>query len=94
MAEYYSADLSEKVKRGMTENALKGLWNGGQVPFGYVINKERKLEIDPVTAPTVQEIFQMCYDGKTIKEIYNNLKERNVLRPNGNRSAITPSDIF
>ena len=29
-AEYYSADLSEKVVRGMTENALKGVyirWN-------------------------------------------------------------------
>ena len=25
-AEYYSADLSEKVIRGMTENALKGKW--------------------------------------------------------------------
>lgn len=24
LAEYYSADLAEKVKRGMTENALKG----------------------------------------------------------------------
>ena len=36
-AEYYSAELAEKVKRGMTENALKGLWNGGQVPFGYVV---------------------------------------------------------
>jgi hypothetical protein len=24
-AEYYSADLSEKVVRGMTENALKGI---------------------------------------------------------------------
>ena len=44
MAEYYSAELSEKVKRGLTENALKGLWNGGNIPFGYVINKERKLE--------------------------------------------------
>ena len=83
MAEYYSADLSEKVKRGMTENALKGLWNGGGIPFGYVVNKEQKLEIDPVTAPIVEEIFKMCYDGKTIKGIYNNLKERDVLRPNG-----------
>lgn len=33
MAEYYSAELSEKVKRGLTENALKGLWNGGNIPF-------------------------------------------------------------
>ena len=28
-AEYYSADLAEKVVRGMTENALKGIYNGG-----------------------------------------------------------------
>ena len=82
-AEYYSAELSEKVKRGLTENALKGLWNGGQVPFGYVINKEKKLEIDPVAAPVVQEIFKMCYDGKTIKEIHNILGERQIVRNNG-----------
>lgn len=29
MAEYYSAELSEKIVRGMTENALKGKKNGG-----------------------------------------------------------------
>ena len=82
-AEYYSAELAEKVKRGMTENALKGLWNGGQVPFGYKINAERKLYLDPINAPIVEEIFKMCNDGMTVKAIYNNLKERNVLRPNG-----------
>jgi site-specific DNA recombinase len=36
-AEYYSADLSEKVVRGMTENALKGIYNGGTIPFGYMM---------------------------------------------------------
>ena len=34
-AEYYSDDLSEKVVRGMTENALKGIYNGGTIPLGY-----------------------------------------------------------
>ena len=32
MAEYYSAELSEKVVRGMTENVLKGKYNGGTIP--------------------------------------------------------------
>ena len=36
-AEYYSADLSEKVVRGMTENALKGIYNGGTIPFGAIM---------------------------------------------------------
>ena len=41
MAEYYSAELSVKVKRGQKENALKCKANGGTIPFGYVINAER-----------------------------------------------------
>ena len=34
-AEYYSVDLSEKVVRGMTDNALKCMFNGGTLPMGY-----------------------------------------------------------
>ncbi|MCH5161870.1 MAG: recombinase family protein [Clostridiales bacterium] len=83
MAEYYSAELAEKVTRGKKENALKGLWNGGNTPFGYVINKEHKLDIDPQAAPIVQEIFKLCNDGKTVKEIYNIMSERKVTRSNG-----------
>ena len=33
MAEYYSADLAEKVSRGLTENALKCKHNGGPAPL-------------------------------------------------------------
>lgn len=40
MAEYYSAELSEKVIRGQTENAYKCKFNGGTIPFGYIIDKE------------------------------------------------------
>ena len=50
MAEYYSAELSVKVKRGQKENALKCKANGGVSPFGYRINAERYYEIDPLTA--------------------------------------------
>ena len=33
MAEYYSAELATKITRGMTENALKGKWTSGTIPF-------------------------------------------------------------
>ena len=33
MAEYYSLELSQKVRRGMDNNALKGKSNGGQRKF-------------------------------------------------------------
>jgi DNA invertase Pin-like site-specific DNA recombinase len=36
MAEYYSAELSEKIKRGNKENALKGKASGGHPPLGYL----------------------------------------------------------
>ena len=59
MAEYYSAELAVKVKRGMMENALKGKVNGGKPPYGYYVYKERHLCVNETTAPIVQEIFRM-----------------------------------
>ena len=46
-AEYYSADLAEKVVRGMTENALKAKYNGGTMPLGYVIDDDQHFQLDP-----------------------------------------------
>ena len=50
-AEFYSAELSEKVGRGMTENALKCKFNGGTIPTGYIIDSEQHFQIDPAAAP-------------------------------------------
>lgn len=62
-AEYYSADLSEKVVRGMTENALKSNYNGGTLPIGYAIDSEQYFQIDPTTAPFALESFQTVRRG-------------------------------
>lgn len=78
MAEYYSAELAEKVSRGMTENALKGLCNGGQVTFGYKVNSEHCYEKDELTSPIVEQIFEMYSDGYKIKEIVDYLNEHNI----------------
>lgn len=61
-AQYYSADLSEKVIRGMTDNALKCKYNGGTMPIEYVIDDERHFQIDTLTAPFVLDAFKK-YDG-------------------------------
>ncbi len=37
MVEYYSAELAQKVNRGMHENSLKGISNGGTIPLGYLL---------------------------------------------------------
>ncbi len=82
-AEYYSADLSEKVIRGMTENALNGKFTGGAIPFGYIINADHRFEIDPLTAPFVAETFQRYNDGQTMREIRDWLNEKGVKNQRG-----------
>ena len=62
--QYYSAELSEKVVRGMTENVLKGSkYNGGTVPIGFKVDEEKFFQIDPLKAPFVVEAFQKYDDG-------------------------------
>ena len=77
-AEYYSADLSEKVVRGMTENALKGIYNGGTIPFGYMIDETRHYQPDPLLAPYVEQTFQKYADGATMTDLRDWLKEHNI----------------
>jgi len=83
-AEYFSADLSEKVIRGQTENALKCKSNGGVIPLGYVISEDRHFEINPQTAPYVLEAFKKYDTGATIKEIRNWMNEQGVRNTLGN----------
>jgi len=75
MAEYYSADLSQKIKRGRHESVRKGLFPGGPVPFGYIV-KDKRLVPDPRTAPVVKEIFTRYADGDRLVDIITDLNDR------------------
>ena len=77
-AEYYSAELSEKVIRGLTENALKCQWNGSPVPVGYTIDENKKYQINPLTSPFVKDAFEMYAGGKMIKDIVEYLNSKGV----------------
>ena len=68
-AEYFSADLSEKVVRGMTENAMKCVFNGGTIPMGYIIDQKQHFQPDPLTAPMVLEAFKRYDEGATMKAV-------------------------
>ena len=83
-AEFYSAELSEKIHRGQKENALKGKNNGGGVPLGYLLDKKaQKLVIDPVTAPLVVEIFEKYADGKSVRSIVEDFNARGLKTKRG-----------
>lgn len=57
MDEYYSINLAEEVKRGMTEKFNRGQKVSGP-PIGYVI-KNNEFVPDEHTVPIVQDIFDM-----------------------------------
>jgi DNA invertase Pin-like site-specific DNA recombinase len=67
--EYYSANLSQNIKRGMTENALQCKYNGSGVPIGYTITPDKHFEIDEMGAKIVREVFNMYVSGKNSSEI-------------------------
>lgn len=82
MAEYYSAELSQKVNRNMLLNAERGWHNGGFVPLGYQLveqdlgtYKKKKLVINESTAPIVQAIFKMRANDIPVVEIIDFLNK-------------------
>lgn len=77
MAEYYSAELSEKIHRGQKENALKARSNGGRVPFGYKLI-DHYLKPDPLTAPVVLEVFTRYANGDSVRSIVDDLNGRGI----------------
>ena len=85
MAEYYSAELSEKVIRGQTENALKGKCTGGTGTIGYKIDEEKFYRLDPLTAPLVLEAFQRYDNGDKMVEIVNFLNDKGVRNMQGGK---------
>ena len=85
MAEYYSAELSEKVIRGQTENALKGKCTGGTGTIGYKIDEEKFYHLDPLTSPLVLEAFQRYDNGDKMVEIVNFLNDKGVRNMQGGK---------
>ena len=91
MAEYYSAELAQKVKRNLKLNAEKGFFNGGYPPFGYKgvtvdcgTYKKRKLESEPELAPIVKEIFEMRADDTNLLDIVDFLNNKGYKTVMGN----------
>ncbi len=75
MAEYYSEELSQKIKRGMKESAYKCKALGGPVPLGYKVNSDKKYEIDVEKAPIVKMVFELYDKGFTSHDICTKLNK-------------------
>lgn len=69
MAEYYSKQLSQNVKRGLLESAKKHKVIGGHMLFGYKISAENTYELDPDTAPVAKQVFELYAQGLSMTEL-------------------------
>lgn len=76
-AEYYSAELSQKVKRGMNESRRKGNFTGGVVIYGYKV-ENKKLVVEEDKAEIVRYIFSQYSAGVYVKDIIVALNERGI----------------
>ncbi|MGN0960799.1 MAG: recombinase family protein, partial [Christensenellales bacterium] len=72
IAEYYSIELSQKVKRGVRESLMKGNFTGGQVTYGYKI-ENKKWVIDEDHAKFVRQAFQEYSRGEKATEIADHI---------------------
>ena len=90
MNQYYSAELSQKVKRGMKELRLKGNWQGGKIPYGYKV-KNKKIVIEELEAENVKFIYSQYSMGVYSKEIIEMLSAKNQFY---NGKVFTRSHIY
>ena len=83
--EFYSENLAQEVVRGMRESASRGYFLASRAPFGYNrikvsdgVKDRPTLEVDPVAAPIVKEIFESSRRGNGLKEICKELNGRGI----------------
>ena len=91
MAAYYSEQLSQNIRRGQRASAAKAQSTGGNRPLGYKTGPDKKFVIDPETAPTVQLVYDLYAEGKTIAEIIETLNNMGLRTTRGN--PFTPNSL-
>ena len=84
LAEYYSAELAQKIKRGMLESARKCQSTGSGRPLGYYIDKQKHFQVDDITAQSVKTIFNMYIRGESNAAICEYLNSHGMRTVQGN----------
>lgn len=91
LAEYYSAELAEKARRGMLESALKGKALGSSRPLGLTVDADKHYIIEPTGAEAVRYIFEQYAAGLSSSSIVERLNAMGLRTSHGgpfNKSSI------
>ena len=82
MNQYYSAELKQKVNRGLRESWSKGQTTGGKAVFGYDV-VDKRCVINPYESKIVIEAFTQYAKGYTAPTILENFAKMGYRRKNG-----------
>lgn len=80
--QFYIENMAEDVKRGLYDNAKKGLVNGS-LPLGYKRGADGKPEIDEPKAAIVREIYTRVAAGELFASIAADLNARGIRTARG-----------
>lgn len=89
LAQYYSAELSQKIRRGYEDNAKKCLV-AGSLPYGFRRSADGHYEIREDEAEIIREIFRRVGAGESYADICRDLNARGLRTRHGtewNRSS-------
>jgi DNA invertase Pin-like site-specific DNA recombinase len=81
-AEWYSRTLSENVTRGMTDNAMRCLYNGTRI-LGYTRGADGRYAIQPEEAAVVRNIFDLYRSGYSAARICRQLNDQGLRTSHG-----------
>lgn len=106
--EFYSANLAAETRRGQEQANADGFWTGGRPPYGYRLKKvpdpkgrtgkggkavlRTILEVDPLRARVVRDIFKWSSKGLGLRKIADRLNNAAVPPPDSGR-GFDPSTI-
>jgi DNA invertase Pin-like site-specific DNA recombinase len=87
----YVRSLAENVTRGAIRRAREGKWNGGRIPYGYVLGADGHLALgDPAEAEAVRWMFDAYERGLSTSRIAEDLNRRGVPPPRTGRPKTPP----
>lgn len=86
-AEFYSRDLSAKIRSSQGAKFRRGEYQSEICPYGYQKGPNGRLEPDEETAPVVRMIFEMAINGKNTREIAEELFRRKIPTPGEYKAA-------
>lgn len=93
--EYYSAAISDNVKRRFEQMLEDGIWPG-KAPIGYLNitnGKMKDIVVDPSRAQFIKQIFELRANGKTFATIRKMMLEEGLVNNTKKAKPISKSQV-